>query len=487
MRVFTFGRILCVSAVIVAATYPQASSLASFQALQKTQSAGAVQPRPAASSAVTTGQADPNAAPAAPQAPAAAPARAATSSSSQQALVTQYCVTCHNDRRKTGGLALDTVDLTHVGDGAATWEKVVRKMRGGLMPPVGMPRPEPAAYNGFVSWLETELDRAAAAHPNAGSTETFHRLNRAEYQNSIRDLLALDVDVTSLLPADDTGYGFDNNAGVLRVSDTLMEQYLSAARKISREAIGTTVAPESVRTFRVPDTERQDLHREGLPFGTRGGTLVRYNFPQDGEYVISVNLYQVARFPDKHELEVTIDGERVELFPLEPRMGGGGFDDTKIPTLDVRVKVKAGPRDVAAAFLKLAVGARGRGAARPLRAAVPDPGSQAGLGQHLAVYYPAVYTLVISGPYNPTGPERHAEPPPRLRMSAGVGGRGAGVRQADPVDAGAPGVSPPGHRRRSAADARVLPGPARQGERLRVWHRDRRAAAAHEPGVPVPR
>ena len=161
-------------------------------------------------------------------------ARAADEVAAHQQLLNRYCVTCHNQRARTGGLALDALSLANVGGDAATWEKVVVKLRAGFMPPVGKPRPDPAAYEEFTSWLEGELDRAAAAHPNPGWNPLFHRMNRAEYQNAVRDLLAVDVDVRSLLPADDASYGFDNMAGVLRMSPTLMERYLSAAQKVSQ-------------------------------------------------------------------------------------------------------------------------------------------------------------------------------------------------------------------------------------------------------------
>ena len=216
--------------------------------------------------------------------PASAAGLAGAAKSGERALLDQYCVTCHNRRMKTAGLALDDVDVDQVSVDAVMWEKVVRKLRAGVMPPAGRPRPDSKTYSAFVAHLESELDRAAAAAPNPGRTDTFHRLNRTEYQNAIRDLLALDIDVTSLLPADDGTYGFDNIASALKVSPTLMERYLAAARKISRAAVGTPVTSPLVQTFRVPPDLSQETHIEGLPFGTRGGTLVRYNFPQDGEY-----------------------------------------------------------------------------------------------------------------------------------------------------------------------------------------------------------
>ena len=157
---------------------------------------------------------------------------AGESPDTHRALISRYCVTCHNESTRTAGLALDSLDLSQVGPHASTWEKVVRKLRGGVMPPVGRPRPTRMASEGLATWLEIELDRWAATHPNPGRKQAFHRLNRTEYQNTIRDLLALDIDVGSRLPPDDASYGFDNMAGSLRISQSALEQYLSVARTI---------------------------------------------------------------------------------------------------------------------------------------------------------------------------------------------------------------------------------------------------------------
>ena len=165
----------------------------------------------------------------------------------------------------------DAQDLTDVAADAATWEKVVRKLRAGVMPPLGRPRPDEATYDHFVAWLEDQLDSVAAAHPDPGRTETFHRLNRVEYRNAIRDLLAIDVNVEDLLPADDSSYGFDNIAGVLRMSPSLMERYLSAAKTISRLAVGTPVKSAGAETVVLPPDLTQEYHFDGLPFGTRAG------------------------------------------------------------------------------------------------------------------------------------------------------------------------------------------------------------------------
>ncbi|MBM3779115.1 MAG: DUF1592 domain-containing protein [Acidimicrobiia bacterium] len=294
--------------------------------------------------------------------------------STQRALLDTYCVTCHNARVKAGGLVLAEADVANVANDADLWERVVRKLRAGMMPPPGQRRPDPAAHEAFVGWLESELDQAAAASPNPGRVETFHRLNRFEYKNAIRDLLALDVDVSALLPPDDAGYGFDNMAGVLRLSQSLMERYLSAARKISRLVVGTPPPAPIADTFPVSSDQQQYDRAEGLPFGTRGGILIpRYNFVRDGEYLIRAQFScalvsaggcdATAGFDDLHQLEFTVDGDRVALFEMKPtaRGRGNGAADPDLPeeeiTVDtrwqVRLPVKAGFRDVGVAFLKL--------------------------------------------------------------------------------------------------------------------------------------
>ena len=200
------------------------------------------------------------------------------STGGQRDLLKRYCLGCHNDRLETGGLSLEAVDLSNVGEHAEVWEQVVRKLRGGIMPPIGRPRPPEAAYDSFAAYLEAELDRAAAVQPNPGRTETLHRLNRAEYRNTIRDLLGLELDIADFLPADDSSYGFDNIAGVLRMSQSLMERYLTAARIISRMAVGTPPPAVDSAVYRIAsDMPRQD-RQDGLPFGTRGGLLIDHFF-----------------------------------------------------------------------------------------------------------------------------------------------------------------------------------------------------------------
>jgi len=244
---------------------------------------------------------------------------------SGKAFVDTYCATCHNQRLKTGGLALDTLDVANVGAHAAEWEKVVVKLRAGLMPPSGVRRPAQTVIDEFTSSLEAALDRAAAAAPNPGRTEPLHRLNRAEYQNAVRDLLGVDVDASNWLPTDEISYGFDNIAGVLKLSPLLAERYLTAAQKISRLALGTP-APPNGDLYRVPDQLDQDVRLEGMPVGTRGGTRVDYLAPRDGEYDIKVRVGRgidsdIPHFIGEQNLEISVDGERVHLFTLAATPG----------------------------------------------------------------------------------------------------------------------------------------------------------------------
>src|SRR5687767_1388573 len=228
-----------------------------------------------------------------PMAPGSAPVQAQSpgpepgAAAAHRAVLDRYCVTCHNEAAKARGsvpVALDRLDLANVGANAAAWEPAVRKLRAGLMPPAGSPRPDKATHDALASWLEGELDRYATSNPNPGRTEPLHRLNRTEYRNAIRDLLALDLDVSSLLPPDDSSYGFDNIAGVLKLSPTLLERYLNAAQKVSRLAVGSPGPEPAIDYFRIADDLSQDRHVDGMPLGTRGGTRVSYVFAMDGEY-----------------------------------------------------------------------------------------------------------------------------------------------------------------------------------------------------------
>ena len=281
----------------------------------------------------------------------------------ERALLDEYCVVCHNQQMKTGGLMLDKMDLAHIPEGAETWEKAIRKLRGGMMPPQGNPRPDQAELYGLIHYLETSLDQAAAAKPNPGRAP-LHRLNRTEYGNAVRDLLGIDVDVASLLPADDESDGFDNIADVLKVSPSLLEQYLTASEKVSSLAVGNPSTTPISRLYQVPPDLPQEDHIEGLPLGTRGGILIHHNFPLDAQYDFSVALLQnivgyITGLEWPHQLEITIDGARVFLAPV------GGEEDNKMSdanlgiakdTLDARLRtrvaVKAGPHDVGVAFLR---------------------------------------------------------------------------------------------------------------------------------------
>jgi hypothetical protein len=283
----------------------------------------------------------------------------------ERALVDKYCVNCHSARLNSGGLVLDkdAVDVSHVADRADVWEKVVRKLRGRMMPPQGMPRPDEATIDTFATSLETAIDRVALTTPNPGRSP-LHRLNRSEYAAAVRDVLSLDIDATSLLPADDEANGFDNIADVLRVSPSLLEQYLTAARRVSALAVGDPRTTPVGTVYRVPPDRAQDDHIEGLPLGTRGGVLVRHNFPLDAVYEFNVVLLQniVGYVPGlewPHELEISIDGERVFLAevggPQDNRLSDTNLALTK-ETLDrrlrTRVSVKAGPHDVGVTFLR---------------------------------------------------------------------------------------------------------------------------------------
>jgi hypothetical protein len=282
---------------------------------------------------------------------------------SDSALVNQYCVTCHNQRLKTGGLSLEAISFSNIPEGAEVWEKVIRKVRAGMMPPPGMPRPAQATLDGLVGHLESAIDQAALASPVLRKA-TMHRLNRSEYGNAIRDLFALDVDVSTLLPPDEEAYGFDNNATVLNISTSLMERYLSAAWKVSSLAVASPRITPSLETFRVRGDLSQHDHVPGLPLGTRGGIVIRYSFPADGEYVISPRLYRetvniVRGLELPHDLEVTLDGQRLVL----ARFGGPKDEQANYlqPTLagdemekrfQARLKITAGMHEVGVAFLK---------------------------------------------------------------------------------------------------------------------------------------
>ncbi len=298
------------------------------------------------------------------EAPQSAPPRPASSAETlDRSVVDKYCVTCHNQRLKTGGLTLDTPDLANVAAHSDVWEKVIRKVEAGMMPPAGVPRPDTAARKALVANLEGVLDRAAKASPNPGRP-LVHRLNRAEYANAIRDLLAVDLDVSALLPPDDSSAGFDNNADVLGLSPVLLESYLTAAERISALAVGDPKTPPMGELFRVRQDESQDRHVDGLPIGTVGGLLIQTTLPLDGEYQFQVRLFRTnlgtmrgLEYP--HQLEISVNGVRVHLASFGGDKEIASSSDNPTITGDdvdgrftVRVPLKAGPAKIGVAFLE---------------------------------------------------------------------------------------------------------------------------------------
>ncbi len=271
----------------------------------------------------------------------------------QKTLVTQFCSGCHNDKLKSGNFSWSKIDLAHPDQNAEEAEKAIRKVRVGLMPPPGMPRPNDAALKGLAAFLESGIDQAAAAHPNPGRTP-LHRLNRTEYANSVRDLLDVDIDVSPLLPADDMSHGFDNMADVLGISPALMEGYIRAAGKISREAVGDAAALAHTTTYSVPRVTSQARHIEGTPLGTRGGIAVMHDFPADGEYVFKMGFYYTPTGPlfgqnqgKGQQIEVAVNGERVGLFDINPAMQLAKDGIKSVP-----IRVRAGPQRISASFIQ---------------------------------------------------------------------------------------------------------------------------------------
>ena len=319
------------------------------------------------------------------------------SASSFRRLIDRHCVTCHGEELKTAGLRLDMLDIAKVGKSPEVWEKVVHKLRTGAMPPPDRPQPSIGARRALLSWLVKSLDQAAAANPNPGRTETLRRLNRTEYQNAIRDLLSLDIDAASLLPHDESGYGFDNvNVGDL--SPTLLDRYISAAQKISRLAIGSTRSSPDSAVFRVKPDITQEAHIPGLPIGTRGGILIAYTFPQDGEYEIQVWLTrdrneQVEGLKGPHDVEVLLDREQVASFTVNPPTDRA--DHTQVDKhLIVRTTVTAGPHDLGVTFPK--------GRASLLETARQPLQSRFNYHRHPRTA-PAVFQVSITGPYAAQG------------------------------------------------------------------------------------
>jgi hypothetical protein len=334
-----------------------------------------------------------------------APAPGAAAAASEREVVDRYCVSCHNDRLKTSGLSLEKLDISKADSAPDVWENVARKLQARSMPPQGARRPDEATYRALESGIEKRLDAAAAAHPNPGAP-ILHRLNRSEYANAVRDLIALDVDVTSLLPPDDSAYGFDNISDVLGVSPSLQERYLSAAVKIAAIAVGDPDITAGSDTFRIRQDLSQDQHIEGLPLGTIGGASVRYTFPLDGDYVFQVKLYRtnlniMRGLEYAHEVEFAIDGRRVYAATIGgPEDLASLFDkptdtsDAVDARLRVRVPVTAGPHNVSVAFVE----------DPPVQK--PDrlqPFLRSSIDNFDWAGRPHMQTFTITGPFNATG------------------------------------------------------------------------------------
>jgi hypothetical protein len=335
------------------------------------------------------------------QAQKPAAATTVTSAEAEKTFFTQYCYGCHNQAARTRGvesalrLALDQLDTAHIEKDPETWEKVVRKLRAGMMPPSGMPRPKPEFLESAIVFVENELDRTAKLHiPPPG----LHRMNRTEYANAIRDLLDIQIDPSKFLPSDDSTRGFDNIAGALGISPTLLEGYVSAAGKISRLAIGDVSTPTQT-TYRVAEDTDQDYHIEGMPFGTRGGMIQQHEFPADGEYNIKVtpiskgnmgNTNPFGEIPGE-KLEVVLDGERLHVFEWDrDRQRGDGTFDFKFPA-------KAGRHTVVVTFLATNY-APGTDLNEHFLRSTIETGGLPGYR-----FFPHVGKFVIDGPYNATG------------------------------------------------------------------------------------
>jgi mono/diheme cytochrome c family protein len=343
------------------------------------------------------------------------PLPGAPAASDLQNTVSTYCVTCHNDKLKTGGLALDRPELADVAAHADVWEKVIRKVRTGMMPPAGVPRPNAAERDALLSSLIATLDEAAKVNPNPGRP-LVHRLNRAEYANAVRDLLAVDVDVSTMLPPDDSSAGFDNNADVLGVSPLLLESYLTAAERISALALGDRSLPPAGEIYRVRQDESQDRHVPGLPLGTVGGILIDATLPLDGEYQFRVTLFRtnlgtMRGLEYEHQLEISVDGERVHLAAFGGDKEILASSDNPTTTGDAvdgrftaRVKLKAGPHKIGVAFLEKTQALNTRRLQNYVRSS-SDTIDFSG--------YPHIDEVILTGPFNATGA---ADTPSRRRL-----------------------------------------------------------------------
>jgi len=334
--------------------------------------------------------------------PVPQPQAASSAITEHQALINQYCVTCHNQKTKTAGLTLDTMNLAEVGKDARIWEEAVRKLRGGMMPPPGARQPEKAAVKSFVSWLETSLDRAAAEHPSPGRV-ALHRMNRAEYANAVERIFGLHVDASSLLPVDDLSDGFDNIASVLKVSPSFLDQYISAARAVTSRALGNPTARPVGLVYRASGAD-QSSYMEGQPLGTRGGMLIEHTFPADGEYVFDIgNLATggyVLNMDTKHRVLLTIDGLKVFEASLGGEVDLKAIDQSQPQAAaveainarfkNIRIGVKSGIRKVGVTFVARSAGQSDS----VLQPFVPGSGVDR---------IPRIQQLQIAGPYAPAG------------------------------------------------------------------------------------
>jgi mono/diheme cytochrome c family protein len=324
--------------------------------------------------------------------------RAAATAPTPAAIINQYCAGCHSTTANSSSFVVTSIDISDPATHPEVWEKVIKKLRARMMPPANRPRPDETTYAGLIAYLETSLDRAAIAKPNPGRVETFRRLTQTEYHNAIRDLLAIDLDVTSLIPSDDTSQGFDNITSAT-LSPTLLERYLTAAQKISRLAVGTSPRSAGGETIVLPADLTQEDHVDDLPFGTRGGAAIRYTFPVNGEYELQVRLTRdrnehVEGLTEAHQMEVSIDGERLQMFTVQPPprvQGPNSVSDDDIDAgLHLRANIKAGPHVVGVTFLKKS-SALLETERQPYQA-------HFNMDRHPRIQ-PAVYSVSITGPY----------------------------------------------------------------------------------------
>ena len=315
-----------------------------------------------------------------------------------RAVLDQYCVTCHNDKTKRANLSLENVDPTTIGDHPEVWEKVIRKLRAGVMPPPGVRRPPLTDYEGLRDWLENEVDQKAAVRGVNPGYVVLHRLNRTEYANVIRDLVDIEIDPAKFLPPDDSARGFDNVAGSLTISPTLLEAYTTAATRIARMAVGYWKAPTEA-SYIAPGDVGQTHHIEGLPLGTRGGMLVRHNFPADGEYKFSIQNFGVGTYWPGEKVEFLVDGERVKLVDYVGVGLSKGMSGENDGAIDVVVPVRAGSHVVGATFLETNY--------RPTLNLVKEYERKSLDNNSIEQlqYYPVIGFLRISGPFLPQRPE----------------------------------------------------------------------------------